>query len=52
MTINSKSTGGYSSKTTFFKETSKSGYEGVNNAYDLNRTGHYCNRKFESSSKK
>lgn len=48
MTINSKSTGGYDSKSTFFKETAKAEYEEVNNAYDLNRTGRYCERKVES----
>lgn len=32
-------------KSSFIKENSKIGYKGVNNAYDLNRSGHYCSSK-------
>ncbi len=39
----------YPTKTSFLREASKESYRGVNNAYDLNRTGHYCGSKTSPS---
>jgi hypothetical protein len=38
-------------KTSFVKESLKVSHRGVNNAYDLNRIGHFCGNKVESHSK-
>ena len=52
MTINSKPEKSYSSKSSFCNEAVKESHKGVNNAYDLNRTGHYCGSSVSSNSKK
>jgi hypothetical protein len=49
--MKSKTDRGYSSKSSFLRESSKESYKGINNAYDLNRTGHYCGGKSDYYSK-
>lgn len=35
-------------KTSFLNETTRTSYRGVANAYDLNRTGHFCETRIEN----